>query len=53
MNQHETYLMENASVSHIIYDGKYQYTISSINETWHIDNFVLRYSTTSQEKELD
>ncbi|MFA7569309.1 MAG: histidine phosphatase family protein [Defluviitoga tunisiensis] len=53
MNQHETYLMENASVSHVIYDGKYQYTISSINETWHIDKYALKYSITSQEKELD
>jgi len=53
LNQHGTYLMENASVSHIIYDGKYKYTISSLNETWHIENYTMRFYTTLQEKELD
>ena len=46
------HIVENASVSHIIYDGKYQYTII-LNEIWHIDKYALKYSITSQEKELD
>lgn len=53
LNEHTTFRIDNASVSHIIYESNYKYTLTSLNETWHLEYYGLKTYVTPEEKEID